>query len=100
MNVSEMPDERHSQYARIFKALGDETRQKILILLSASPLSVNRIVEHFALAQPTISRHLAVLRQADLVTAVRSRQHIIYHLSPEALQRCCREFLSRFCTFD
>ncbi len=86
------------RFAQIFKALGDETRQKILLLLREQPMSVNHIVGHFALAQPTISRHLAVLRQAQLVTAVRSRQRIIYHLAPAALQHLCDTFFSVFCT--
>jgi len=85
------------QCAQVFKALGDETRQKILLLLKEQPLCVNRIVSHFKLAQPTISRHLAVLRQAQLVTAVRSRQQIIYHLVPGTIHRYCIEFLAAFC---
>jgi DNA-binding transcriptional ArsR family regulator len=86
------------RFAQIFKALGDETRQKILLLLHDQPMNVNRIVEHFTLAQPTISRHLAVLRQAQLVTGKRSRQQIIYRLAPETLQHLCDTFFAAFCT--
>jgi DNA-binding transcriptional ArsR family regulator len=79
-----------------FKALGDETRQGILVLLSRKPRSVNEIVARFDLTQPTISRHLSVLRQAGLVTATRSRQRMIYELQHGSVHECCNEYLSRF----
>ena len=47
---------------RLFKAVADPTRRRILKLLSAGPRSVSEVVEQFRLAQPTISCHLAVLR--------------------------------------
>ena len=90
----------HSQYAQVFKALSDETRQKILVLLKDQPLSVGQIVQHFPLAQPTISRHLAVLRQAGLVRAERSRQQMIYRLVTATMQRCCDGFMKGFCRQD
>ena len=87
-----------SEYAQIFKALSDVTRQGILILLKEGPRSVNEIVSNFTLAQPTISRHLAVLRQAGLVASKRSSQHMIYRIVPENLRRCCEGFAKRFCS--
>jgi DNA-binding transcriptional ArsR family regulator len=84
------------QYVQIFKALSDETRQRILILLQNEPMNVGDIVSHFDLAQPTISRHLSVLRQARLVAAKRSNQHMIYSLSAETMKRCCTGFMSQF----
>ncbi len=78
--------------AQAFRALGDETRLRILILLSAAPRPAGDIVAEFNLAQSTISRHLAVLKQAGLVRSERDRQHIIYELCPEALTECWRSF--------
>ncbi|HDH57368.1 MAG TPA: ArsR family transcriptional regulator, partial [Bacteroidetes bacterium] len=46
----------------IFKALSDETRQKILHFLNDGPLSVGEIVERTSLAQPTVSHHLNILK--------------------------------------
>jgi len=94
----DITDQELTQYAQIFRALSDETRQRILILLKEQPMSVGQIVGHFSLAQPTISRHLAVLRQAGLVRAERSRQHMIYRLVTDPLNRCCTGFMANFCS--
>ena len=49
------------------KALADETRQKIMKICCCNWLSVNEIVEHLNVTQPTVSHHLAILREAGLV---------------------------------
>ena len=49
------------------KALADETRQKIMKLCCCKWLSVNEIVEQLSVSQPTVSHHLAILREAGLV---------------------------------
>ena len=49
------------------KAISDETRQKIMNLCCCDSLSVNEIVEKLDVSQPTVSHHLAILREADLV---------------------------------
>ena len=49
------------------KALADETRQKIMNLVCCRWLSVNEIVEKLNVTQPTVSHHLAILREANLV---------------------------------
>ena len=67
---------------RLFKAVADPTRRRILGLLSARPRTVSEVVRQFPLAQPTISCHLAVLREADLVRSDRDGQYVIYSLNP------------------
>jgi len=57
----------------VFKALADPSRREIRHLLRSGPRSSGEIAEHFPSAWPTISRHLAVLRDAKLVTIVRHR---------------------------
>jgi ArsR family transcriptional regulator len=69
-----------------FRALGDETRREILRLLRKGPLTSGQIAERFDSSWPTISRHLAVLRAADLVTAERHRQEIRYELNTSVFQ--------------
>ena len=98
MGKQSSSEHNSNDYAQIFKALGDVTRQGILILLKEGPRSVNDIVSNFTLAQPTISRHLAVLRQAGLVSSKRSSQHMIYRIVPDNLRRCCEGFAKRFCS--
>lgn len=74
-------------YARLFKALGDETRLEMLGLLAATKgeLCVCDIETHFDLSQPTISHHLKILREAGLVTAERRGTWVYYALDPRTL---------------
>jgi len=63
-----------------FRALSDETRRAILRLLRDGPLTSGDIADHFDSSWPTISRHLAVLRDAGLIVAERRSQEIRYEL--------------------
>jgi ArsR family transcriptional regulator len=80
----------------IFKALSDETRLKILLMLDVRPRSVNEIVDFFTLTQPTISRHLFVLKKAGLVEVERDGQKKVYSLNHTVLKEQCAEYFSRF----
>jgi ArsR family transcriptional regulator len=80
----------------LFKAIGDPTRQEILLMLERHERSVNEIVEHFQLSQPTISRHLAVLHQAGLISRRRDGQRVVYSLKPESVKCCCEGFFGHF----
>ena len=74
-------------YARLFKALGDETRLEILGLLAAggAELCVCDIEGHFELSQATISHHLKVLRDAGLVASERRGTWMFYSLARDTL---------------
>jgi ArsR family transcriptional regulator, arsenate/arsenite/antimonite-responsive transcriptional repressor len=75
-------------YAKLFKALGDETRLEMLGLLAAagSELCVCDIESHFELSQPTISHHLKILREAHLVTSDRRGTWVYYALDRDTLR--------------
>ncbi len=66
---------------KVWKALSDPTRRKILELLRERDLSAGEIAEHFDTRWPTISHHLEVLKNSGLVTAHRQGQKIIYSLN-------------------
>ena len=66
---------------RVFQALADETRREILRLLRQGPRTSGDIASAFQSSWPTISRHLAVLRDAGLVTPTRHGQEIRYELN-------------------
>ena len=87
-------DERH--LTKVFKALSDGTRQEILRLLENHQRTVGEIVGNFNLSQPTISRHLSVLKEADLVIDQRQGQNVIYRLNDEALSSSMRDFFGQF----
>lgn len=71
----------------VFRALADPTRRKILSLLQQQgDLTAGEIAAQFPQAQPTISRHLQVLRHADMVMDERDGPYIRYRLNTTVLQ--------------
>lgn len=68
------------------KALADPTRREILNLLKGSRLSAGEITEHFSITGAAISRHLSVLKEADLVRDAREGQFIFYELNASVLE--------------
>ena len=72
------------------KALGDETRQRILEILQAEgERCVNDLVAVFNVSQPTISHHLNFLKQANLVQSRREGKQIYYSANQENITECC-----------
>jgi ArsR family transcriptional regulator, arsenate/arsenite/antimonite-responsive transcriptional repressor len=70
----------------VFKALADPTRRQIIKMLRGGPLTSGQIADRFPSAWATISRHLAVLRDADLIQATRDGASIVYELNTTVLQ--------------
>lgn len=67
--------------AEFYKALGDETRLKILQMLSEQEMCVCEIIDRLDISQPAVSHHLKILRQAGLVTDSRDGKWIYYSLN-------------------
>jgi len=65
----------------ILGAIADPTRRKILELLKKRPMSAGEIGKNFAITAPSLSHHLATLKQAELVSSRRDGQEIIYSLN-------------------
>ena len=72
---------------QITKAIGDESRKKILDLLTVGELPATALFEQFEYAAPTISRHLSVLKEAGLVNTRREGVFIYYSLNKETFQQ-------------
>jgi len=70
----------------VFRALADPTRREILRLLRTAPRTSGEIADRFHSSWPTISRHLAVLRDAGLVVAERNGQEIHYEINTSVVQ--------------
>jgi ArsR family transcriptional regulator len=66
--------------SRLFKALGDETRLRIVALLSHCELCVCHIEEALGVSQPNVSRHLAILRASGVVLDRREGNWVYYSL--------------------
>ncbi|QTH42235.1 winged helix-turn-helix transcriptional regulator [Cohnella sp. LGH] len=76
-----------------FKALSDPTRRKILQLLKDRDMSAGEIADHFDISKPSISHHLSILKQAQLVQDERQGQSIIYSLNMSVMQEAMSWFL-------
>ena len=78
------------------KAIADETRQKIMHLVCCNWLSVSEIVEKIGYSQPTISHHLAILRDAGLVDIREEGKQTFYSLNQENIAVCCGQIMLKF----
>lgn len=78
------------------KAISDDTRQKIMNECCCCTLSVSDIVKKIGLSQPTISHHLAILREADLVTVREEGKQTFYTLNQERIAYCCGQLMVKF----
>ncbi len=78
------------------KAIADETRQQIMGLCCCSELSVNEIVEHTSVSQPTVSHHLAILRDAGLVNVRHEGKQTFYTLNQDHVAQCCGQIIQVF----
>jgi DNA-binding transcriptional ArsR family regulator len=77
-----------------FRALADPTRRQILSFLRRGARTSGEIASQFDSSWPTISRHLAVLRDAGLVTAERQAQEIYYELNTSVFQDLVQQVMS------
>ena len=88
------------QLTYLFKALSDPTRLRIVNLLDAQSLCVRDLQEVLGLSQPLVSRHLAILRAANLVWTQRQGARVCYSLSRAPfLNYPLRKFLSEIVPF-
>lgn len=70
----------------VWKALTDSTRRKILELLKNKSLNAGEIAAEFNMTKPSISNHLSILKQADLVDSEKIGQNVIYSLKTSVLE--------------
>lgn len=73
-------------FANTFKALSDPVRRDILELLKDGPLSAGDISSHFDMTGATISYHLKILKNADLLFETKKKNFIYYHLNTSVLE--------------
>ncbi len=78
------------------KALSDPTRQRIMDVCCCRWLNVSEIVDLVDVGQPTVSHHLAILREAGLVDVRQEGKHTYYSLNQEKVVRCCGQIMQVF----
>lgn len=69
-----------------WNAMADPTRRKILELLKKQDLNAGQIAEKFNMTKPSISHHLNILKQADLVTAEKQGQFVSYSINTSVFE--------------
>lgn len=79
-----------------FKALADGTRRDILELLKQRDMNAGEIASYFNISKPSISHHLNLLKQANLVTVERRGQEMLYALNTTVLDEFLAFMLARF----
>ena len=78
------------------KAIADETRQRIMRLCCCNRLTVGEITEKIGVSQPTVSHHLAILREAGLIDCEREGREAYYSLNQERITVCCNQLMLQF----
>lgn len=79
-------------YTKVFKALGDPRRARIVEMLAGGELCACDILERFALSQPTLSHHMKLLCESGLVRGREAGKWTYYSLNAEAIGRAIRYF--------
>lgn len=82
--------------SKAFKALSDETRREILKMLSNQDMSAGEISDKFNMSKPSISKHLDILRDAELISSEKKGQFVIYSINTSIIQEVLGNFLEIF----
>lgn len=69
-----------------FQAIADPTRRAILVLLASHTMTAGAIADNFAVARPTISKHMQVLNECELITATQKGREIYYELKVDKMK--------------
>ena len=81
---------------KVYRALADPTRRKIMELLRERDMTAGEIAGHFGLSKPTLSKHFAVLKEADLIQGDKVGTTITYHLNVSALEEALLALMNAF----
>ncbi|WP_300385019.1 autorepressor SdpR family transcription factor [Clostridium sp.] len=79
--------------SKVFKSLSDETRREILKMLSKQDMSAGEISDHFNMSKPSISKHLEILRDSELISSEKKGQFVIYSINTSIIQEVLGNFL-------
>ena len=81
---------------KVYKAIADPTRRKIMQLLRERDMTAGELAEKFNFAKPTLSRHFSVLREADLIQGTKSGTTITYRLNVSVLEETMLAMMDTF----
>src|SRR5215831_15132857 len=70
----------------VFQAIADPTRRAILVLVASQAMTAGAIAANFDTARPTVSKHLAILIECELVEQEQNGREIFYHFNPKKMK--------------
>ena len=79
----------------VFQAIADPTRRSILALVAAQSMTAGAIASNFDTARPTVSKHIQILTECELLTSEKNGREIIYHLNPQKMKEIA-DFIEPF----
>jgi len=79
----------------VFQAIADPTRRAILLLVAAQSLTAGSIAANFDTARPTVSKHLQILTECELLTQEQNGREIYYHFNPKKMKEVA-DFIEPF----
>lgn len=79
----------------VFQAIADPTRRAILLLVSAQSMTAGAIASNFDTARPTVSKHLQILTECELLTQEQNGREVHYHLNPQKMKEIA-DFIEPF----
>ncbi len=89
-----------SNLNKVFAALSDETRRKMLVLLKKGSMSAGEIAENFDISKPSITFHLKILKEAELVDSKKKGQYVIYTLRVSVFEEAMMMFMNMLKVVD
>ena len=79
----------------VFQAIADPTRRGILLLLAAQPMTAGAIASNFDTARPTVSKHIQILTECELLKQEQQGREIYYHFNPQKMKEIA-DFIEPF----
>jgi len=79
----------------VFQAIADPTRRAILLLVASQAMTAGAIASHFDTARPTVSKHLQILTECQLLEQEQNGREIYYHLNPGKIKEIA-DFIEPF----
>lgn len=79
----------------VFQAIADPTRRAILVLLATQSMTAGAIAANFDTARPTVSKHLQILAECELLEREQNGREIYYHLNPVKIKEIA-DFIEPF----
>ena len=89
---------QHKKFLSFFKAVCDVNRHHILALLKKEgELNASDIIKHIKLSQPTVSHHLKILVDSEILETRKDGKETFYKINEAIINKCCKGFASHFC---